>query len=342
MVCFTFSTKSYTLQTSYLRHSFLPTIGYVGQSCCFRSLANRTLGLQIDSRQGYHGAIYGECALPNLPLDYLEKMVNEYKDNGYIITRKHNIFNIMTDKLNAMDRFLCSLKLLIDPQWYVRISNTLHHNRTHLNEVKFQKLPFQQFMLLDKLITMLLRSDISEYADLILMEMKQSIGLPSLTLSRCYSLLNTFNKKVIIHVVPRRHGKTVFSNYLNALCLVFFPTVNLKTVYIAHKKDLTDNAFSTALDLLEELADGFNYEQKTSYEQRQGLRQSGKNDFYYTVDPHVTHGTLIVCSFQTHSNKGLSKHTSQILRNEYRCTVYCAKDVSLIIWNIIKIKTPIK
>jgi hypothetical protein len=292
--------------------------------------------MKIDHMQPYHGAIFGECQIGGPTLKYVTNIIQSYLDKDVIIERHHNVFNVVKHKLNAIDRFLCSLRLLTDPHWYTRISNDIVYEHYHHNHIKFHKLPFQQLMFLDKLVTMLLRSDIAEYADLILMEMKQTLSLPCLTLVDSHRLLNRFTKKVITHIIPRRHGKTTFTNYLNALCLVFFPCANLRMLYVAQKKDLTENAFKTIQVLLEQLSERFNYQQKNFYEYRQKINNNNNEnngneyeDFYYTVIPSFTvHSNSVLCNFYKMSHKSAMCKERSMGRNELSCMVYRERNVS--------------
>lgn len=334
MALFTFASRSFNFKNANIKVTFLPTLGYVPQSCCFRAIANRALGMQIGKQSAYHNAIFGNYQKGHPAINYVSDIINLWLKKKLILIRDHDVFNINKSKLNALDRFLCSLLLLIDPRWYANISTEKEY------QLSFNKLPFQQLMFIDKLITLLMRSDVAEYADIILMEMKQSLGITCLTLTDCQYLLHRFKKQVIAHIIPRRHGKTTFTNYLTAMCLVLFPCANLKMLYVAQKLDLTSNAFKTTNAMLKDLTEAFNVKQRNSYEYRQKIHKNTKensnirceNDFYYFVSVSVeVHGYKISCSFSKRSNflsyEQIPSHISR--KNELSCIVYRDRNVSI-------------
>lgn len=329
---FTFATKSYTLKNTQMKYTFLPSVGFVIRKSSFFAIASRSFGLNISTTgmRAYHGAIYGEYDSTSdtnkKVLNYGKDIILDAMDKDLVIVRNHNKFNVTKNKLNSIDRFLCSVTLLITPDWY-------HHFFKIKPGDIFQKLPFQQMMLIDKLVTMLTRSDIAEYADLVLMELKQPLGLSSLTLSQCYHLLNRFNKKAISYVIPRRHGKTKFNNCMMALCVVFFPCVNLEMAYVAQTKDLTKEAFETVKKMSLQLCEGFNRVQKQEYDKR--LKQKTPcniDDFYYDVESTcIEHSDTVVCVFRKHTNEVISHNTRPVSRNTLSCIVYREQNVSIII-----------
>ena len=331
-----FATESFIFKSSYLEPCFIPTVGYVGPSCVFRAIANRTMGMNIDDRYVYEEAIFGKFDLDSEAVqngfEYMKQIVQEYRENNLIVLKKHDTYNIIGNKIIALDNFISCLNLFNESKWYLQIMNNFSGMQDHHNDKKFLKLPFQQFMFIDKVITMIMRSDVSEYADIILMEMKHSLGLPSMTFVQCYSLIKTFNKKVVTHVIPRRHGKTVFTNLLNALCLVFFPTCHLKISYIAHTKDLTGNAFKTVKDIVDELQHAFNQTQRLLYDSHPEHDSKNVDDNYYFYKSSIKYmeGTALTCYFDKISYRNRSRITHNVvLQNELKCIVYAKIDVSL-------------
>lgn len=313
---------------------FLPIVGFVGDSCCIKAIANRALGLQIDKRCAYHQIIFGEFnKSTEHGLKYVQTIIEKCLANGTIIGRDHHVFNIARQKLNTIDRFLCSLRILIDPYWYMQICNKFLQEFQHHNQIVFHKLPFQQFMLLDKLLMILMRSDVSEYAALILMEMKHSLGVSSMTLTDCHRLIDRFNKKVVTHIIPRRHGKTIFTHFLNALCLVLFPSATLKMLYVAQNKDLTNNAFKCMQNIVLSLCETFNSDQKAAYYMRQELLRNNieeVGDFYHRVVAsfHV-HSGIVSCSYHKEGVKTTSSRNQYLSKNQISCVVYREKNVSI-------------
>lgn len=309
----TFPRKSYTFSHSYIKTQFLPTVGYVVHSDTFKALISRTLGMKVDDNIAYRKAILGCGNLNNESLNYVEKLIDKYKEKDLILVREHDPYNIMSTKINSVERFIYSLMLFRNPNYYIQISNNDTFRKHHHNDIVFQKSPFQQFMFIDTLINILKSSDVTEYADLILMEMKYSLGIPSLTLTQCYQLFRTFNKKLVTHVIPRRHGKTIFTILLIALSLVFFPCAQLKMSYIAHTKHLTNAAYKTIRDIVERVCPVFNDAQKTLYDTEHYNNNNNEvnptdketNAFYYKCSIQSSDGITISCVFHklSHKNK---------------------------------------
>lgn len=327
----TFSHRSHIFTGTSLRYKFLPTVGYVTDCCCIKAIVGRSLGMKIDNMHPYYRAVFSSYNKTNAT-KYVEATIKKCLEAGTIMKRDHNVFNIPKHKLNGIDRFLSSLTILTDPHWYMQITGTLLQENHHHNHVKFHKLPFQQFMLLDKLFMILMRSDVVEYADLILMEMKHTLGLSCMTLTDCHVILNRFNKKVVTHIIPRRHGKTIFTNFLNGMCLVLFPSASLKMLYVAQNKDLTNNAFKCIQSIVPELSNTFNQDQKEAYAIRRRLLQENGDefqDFFYKVKTafHV-HSGSVSCSFYKETFDTELPKDQLFVTNQISCVVYREKNVS--------------
>lgn len=311
-----FPKKSYTLKTTDMKYKFLPTVGYVIQSCCFNAIASRTLGLI--SKNPCYGAIFGTTNQQSIK--YLDNIIEDYMKKDLIIVREHNKFNITRQKMIAIEHFVCSLSLLLHPTWY----------NEYFGIECFQKLPFQQLILLDKLVTVLLRSDMTEYADLIFMEKRQCLGLGLFSLTGVQNLINQLNNMAACYIIPRRHGKTKFINCLNGLCITLFPCTKLKMLYVAQTKDLTIEALQAAIQMSTMLRDSFNRVQKEEYDKRLKFQQNSKNeDFYYNVE--VTHNTqrgTITCIFRKQTNKSIANDVPPLGINSLACIVYQKENVS--------------
>lgn len=333
----TFPKKSYTFTDSYIKNQFLPTMGYVAQSDTFKAIANRTLGMTVDRNIVPQAAIFGGSMETSKPFNYVAEIIAKHMERNFLIVRTHDVYNIMNNKVDNVDKFICSLMLFKNPKWYTQASNSVRRNPHHYNDIVFQKSPFQQFMFIDTLISILLCSDVTEYADLVLMETKYSIGIPSLTLAQCYRLFKTFNKKLVTHIIPRRHGKTIFTILLIALSLIFFPSAQLKMSYIAHTKHLTDSAYKTVKDIVVRLCPIFNETQKMLYESQHGNidypsmanKNRDDNDFYYKCAIQSKHGTTISCIFHklSRKNKCIDSNCGHH-QNEIQCVSYRTKGVS--------------
>lgn len=325
---FTFPKKSYTLKNSDIKYKFLPTVGYVIPSCCFSAIASRTLGLTSCSgnKSPYHGAIFGTKVKENQQiLRYLDDIIQDYLEKGLIIVREHNKFNLTTQNMIAIEHFVCSLSLFLHPMWYNEHFGIQEDNL-------FQKQPFQQLILLDKLATVLSRSDVGMHADLILMEKRQCLGLGLFSFTRIQVLLNQLNNKAVCYVVPRRHGKTKFINCLNGLCIALFPQARLKMLYVAQTKDLTIEALQSAIQMTTMLRESFNRVQKEEYDKRLKFQQDGKNeDFYYFGEQtYSTQRGMIICTFRKQTNKSIANDVSPVGKNSLSCIVYQKENVSFL------------
>ena len=312
-------------------------MGYVCGAGSLKAMANRTTGMNIDDRMAYHDAIFGKSKnIDTTPLTYVRSIIGCNLKHDTVLVRHHNLHNIMSNKIKDVDRFICSLRLFTDTKWYTQLNKSFKHDKPHHhNDNIFERLPFQQFMLLDKLITMLMRSEISEYADLVLMEMKNTIGVPSLSFGQTMSVVKMFTKRVVTHIIPRQHGKTTFSNLLNALCLVFFPGAKLKMVYIAHTKDLIQRAHKGVRAIIYKHCSEFNFVQERLYEnnldagKNLSVRNDEEADFHYRCSVHITDGTTISCLFhKVWHRKQRSETGLAYLCNELQCVVYSKQNVS--------------
>lgn len=112
------------------------------------------------------------------------------------------------------------------------------------------RLPFQQLMLLDILLSMLHRYRLESHILTVFNFIKSRVGLNFLSTNHTIALWWRLSTNASGYIVPRRCGKSTFSCALIAISLVFAPVAGLKALYTAQREDLCKTSFSFVLSNL--------------------------------------------------------------------------------------------
>lgn len=187
-----------------------------------------------------------------------------------IIQIHHEPLNIIEDRREDLDLFLSFFNMLIHNEWYVKLTMDKHGGSDKIIAEKFYRLPFQQLMLLYTCFTMIERCQLGEYKEMILMYVKDKIGLSWMTPLNCRTVVSLlYDKKAVGFVVPRRCGKSSFTESLIAICLVMCTRGGIRAVYTAHEGTLVDNVLEKVLRNINRLICDFNKMQHMNYMSRQ-------------------------------------------------------------------------
>lgn len=234
----------------------------------------------------------------------------------------HDDLNIPHVDIRDVERFCLITERFTKSKWFKLITLNTGHRKS-----SFKYVPFQRFMLLEFVHHMISRSGLDQYRTLILMKLKDILGLPWLSTYKCENLNCLFTKTISVHIIPRRHGKTTFAHTLMAISL-FYPTANIRTLYCAHESGLPSEAFLTIRSLMESLSNSFNELEKSCYELRRN--QNIPNDFYYKV-VYVARAMTktLQCRFFKLNNCGTVNRNIPSNYNKIICKVYKNKNVSM-------------
>jgi hypothetical protein len=306
--------------TSLVKYTFAPGLGYHVVSGISRALGNALWSVVADSTS-YESPVLGTnrtCCSS----DHVTNLMANH------VTLAHSALNIERKDMYDLDQFLLSVEMALDPACYEPLVSGLHEHRRH--ETPFRRIPFQQFMLLDSIFSMIDKSDLTEHRARILMHIKQKLGYDWLTPSKITQIQKLFSNRVVGTNVRRRMGKSVAVYAELARCLVFFPTVNLKALYTVHKADAARQCYGAVSGAMKHLIQTYNHRQKQEYEQRINQRQGlvDPDDFYYEAkhDAFATR-TSIVVRFYRANRRGDKQAAAQ---NELLCRAYTKENVSLV------------
>lgn len=243
--------------------------------------------------------------------------------NPYKQILAHDDLNIPNQELSEVERFCLTTERFTKSKWFKRITLNTGQRKT-----SFKYVPFQRFMLLEFVHQMISRSGLEQYRTLIMMKLKDILGLPWLSNDKCNKLNHLFTKTISVHIIPRRHGKTTFAHTLMAISL-FYPTANIRTLYCAHESSLPNEAFLTIQSLMDNLSNSFNELEKSCYDLRR--KQKLPNDFYYKVLSNSTTMTKTLgCTFFKWNHYGIIDPSTPSSYNKTVCKVYKNKNVSMI------------
>ena len=276
---------------------------------------------------------------------YVQKQVIPSMTDG-VKTQTHNVWNLEKGDIQRIDQFIISASLLLDIDLYADI---VYNVKGSTRESKFQRMYFQQFMVIDVLMNMLKRSNLTKHKEIILLMIKHKMDLGSLTSIQCFELFEKFNKSVIGHNIRRRMGKSVSMYASIAFMLSFFPEAGVKLLYAVHKKHAAELCYTTVFDAIieKDLLAVFNYYQFLRFQERQqrrqlvfsgssnGSRRSDDSDFYYEAKlTQKRKDDFIEIEFVKQHNRRLVSHHSTITSskqrsiNTFHTKVYSKKGVS--------------
>ena len=256
------------------------------------------------------------------PLDYIHSLMRHHN------RQRHSVMNINRQDMYDIDQFLTSIELTLNPESYESIVCTANGGR---HRSQFQRLPFQQFMMLDSIFTMVNRSGLSEYRHQIFMYIKDYLGYGWLTWTKADILQQLFSARVVAHNIRRRMGKSVAVYAELARCLAFFPRAGIKALYTVHMAHSAEQCYTAVSHVIHSLVAYFNSTQRSKYTEKR-LARGGSvdvNDFYYIAKPHTSRATkTIAVAFSKYNYMNICVQTSE---NTLLCKAYTQRDVSIII-----------
>ena len=251
------------------------------------------------------------------PLQYARKQMAKYR----IV--KHTAMNMERADMYELDQFFMSMEMTLDPACYESLIATAEGGR---HKRKFQQMPFQQFMTLDAISTMMNRSDLNEHRATILMHTKRILGLDSLGPSKCDALQRRLMSRVVGTSVRRRMGKSVAVYASLARTLAFYPRAGIRGLYTVHKLLAAEDCHSAVSCAVPSLVDLFNRRQVEEYTTRMRARGHDDDDFYYSAECFVL---LKMRRVEVAFTK-MTTNTKQLLpvRNTLTCKPYVTQNVS--------------
>ena len=168
-------------------------------------------------------------------------------------------------------QLVSSLTLFTQPNWYAQHVGAIKSS-VHSTEVKFHRAPFQSLMFYHAVFWLIQRYELENEVVDIFMDVKHQFGLTYLSGFECLEMYKRYNKKVTVHIIPRRHGKTAFTKTMLGLMIALFPHAKLKMVYCAHNAALPTDMLSAVYNIVESTQKTFNQTQLT---RQKALRQLG-------------------------------------------------------------------
>lgn len=136
----------------------------------------------------------------------------------------------------------------------------------------FNTTRFQHLNKLETLASNLKRSEMAQYAHLILGLYKCQLDMDYLSISDCWTLYNRLVKcSVQILEVQRRMGKTVSHMTNSCKEIAFFPMSAHCNIYVTHDGNLTTNAFDVAISNIPDMVAEFNKGEKIEFLRKQQL-----------------------------------------------------------------------
>jgi len=242
---------------------------------------------------------------------------------------QHTAMNVERHDMYDLDHFFASVEMTLDPSCYASVAATVRGGR---HCVKFQRLPFQQFMMLDCIMTMINRSGLSQYRTQILLHIKSSLGYDWLTYSKVEQLEQLFSKRVVGNNVRRRMGKSVAVYADLARSLAFYPRAGIKALYTVHKAPAADACHSVVASAVQEFVELFNGKQKHDFQRRIDARGGTVDlqDFFYQAKCTVLYNaTSIAVAFYKMNRNGDCNSGKPVSKNTLRCKGYTQQDVSI-------------
>ena len=317
---------------SFVKYDFGPGLGHHVSSAANRALLSRLSTLMSSS--GHQSIV-----LPDFDADssynrnrktQLENAASYVDDlmAGHEV-QEHTALNVERQDMYDIDQFFISIELTLDPTSYASVASNGEGGR---RRVKFQRMPFQQLMMLDSIFTMINRSGLSEHRSQILMHIKSSLGYDWLTCTKADLIQNLFSVRVVGHNVRRRMGKSVAVYADLARCLAFFPMAGIKALYTVHMAHAARECHSAVAKAVESFVDLFNLKQREKFQERIDARGGSfdPQDFYYQARHVITHtSSIITVNFYKMNREGDCNSGRPISKNTLLCKGYTQQDVSL-------------
>ena len=183
---------------------------------------------------------------------------------------------------------------------------------------RFNRLPFQQLMILDMYFMMIDRCGLSEYRSQLTLYLKHCLGLDWLTVTKVGQLTSRFDTNASGQIIPRRHGKSVLCAILIMLVLGTCVGANIKCLYTAHTLSLIDTTFGMVVEHLVVAVGAFNDYHYSGW--TAGRNDRKPTDFYYRANVVLkrSHKSARV-DFSVVNDRDAAYVVS---KNELRCQVY--------------------
>lgn len=327
--------------------TFLPIIGYVNASQSHNVLVSKIISLECDDN--YSTFVYGDSPKLSSDGNFSNCKSNDSFTSKYFANAdqfRHSEFRLTEENRKKLDIFCTSLHLFLQPHWYSALAlNTGINNK----DKKFHMHAFQRLMLLETIHHLITRCSLEEFRELIIMKMKEKIGIDWLTWNKSFEISNRFIKPISVHLVPRRHGKTTFTCALITLMLALFPSASIRCLYCAHQSHIPLSTYETIVHILPEIIKKFNRTQRTQYEKRKTREKLNidKPDFYYVAVAEIKHvSQLVNVKFYIESDDDIQEKKQLFGTNILSCRVYHNKNVSnniylLLFYRLVLFRTSI-
>ena len=178
----------------------------------------------------------------------------------------HGFLNIKPEDEIAYDHFLLSAAFSIRPTVYRHILDT---------KDPVHRLPFQQLMALDTIVSMAEKTPrIMPYLDTLMMQLRHDLGAPWLTphqIKTFNAMLNDHNMKA--YNVRRRMGKTTGAMAELVKSILCFPEAKIAALYLGPSSQIASTCKSWAKAAFQRLIPCFNDTQQRMYEKRRRMRE---------------------------------------------------------------------
>lgn len=323
-----FPRRSVVPEYAFVKYDFGAGLGYHISSAASRALLSRLSILTSDND-------YEAIILPTDIHSSEGRRLNRSNAANYVqqLTLKHEriehtVLNVERHDMYDLDQFFTSVELTLDTSCYASVVATALGGR---HGVKFQRLPFQQFMMLDSILTMINRSGLSQHQTQILMHIKNSLGYNWLTCTKTVQLQRLFSVRVVGSNVRRRMGKSVAVYADLARSLAFYPRAGIKALYTVHKAPAADACHTAVSSAVQEFVELFNVKQKNDF-QRRILARGGMvdpEDFFYQAKCTVWYNTTsLAVAFHKLNRNGYCNGGKPVSKNTLRCKGYTQQDVS--------------
>lgn len=313
----------------YSTYTFLPGAGYHIPNGCTSAITGRLLNLIHDP--SLISAVYPprkscyDIQRENNARKYVHGLV---KRSGDVERRDHSPYNMTDDQVQRLDHFLLFVTIFLESRWYQEMTMTVKGGGN--KRARFNRLPFQQMMLLDILMTMIDRSGLSEHRVTILMHLKTRLGLDWLTFMKAPIVAARFATKSSGYVVPRRCGKSSFAGTIMALSMAACPFAGIKGLYTAHDRRLVNETFTRVGENLDRIMTEFNAYQLFEFHARKRANnvEVVPGDYYFRAEGEKRIQTGIIrVKFLLMDDRG-QRHLSgdPDLVNTLMCRVYAKEN----------------
>ena len=314
--------ESLIIPVTHVGYAFQPGIGYHIPNEGSGTLLGRTINL-------VHDKSFSRIVFPKISSERHESISKYMRDcklarhDGYI-NRTHNIYNITSNTMRRLDHFYLFADMYLDSYWYKLMTLTVKNGVSST----FNRLPFQQLMLLDTLVNMIHRWGLTEHSVSILMYLKKQIGLDWLTVHKARLLIRRLSTLSAGHVVPRRCGKSSFANTILTLIIAASPYAGIKALYTAHDLRLVSDVAKTVANNVNMVVDCFNKKQLSHYQTRKNLNGGYPvpGDYYFKAESTSTVNRGTRLQFFIIDERGKGSYQQPELQNTLVCRVYAKQN----------------